>query len=426
MGYKNHMSKRIPIPCAIFDTVETIGEDLPNCVIDYLSILKIPEAMREYHLTQQFLASYAGSADTYTSYRREVERLLQWSWLIAKKPVVALNRNDIREYLDFSHSPPLSWIALQNFPRFKRSEGIKIQNKAWRPFVVRINKAKRRLGELPQKEDYQLASKSIQALFAGLSTYFNFLQQEEYVEANPIALIRQKSRYIQRQQTQKVTRKLSHLQWEYVIETAKQLVEKNKENERTLFLISAFYLLGLRISELAETPGRIPKMGDFAPDKHGLWWFSTVGKGNKMRDVAVPDAMLEALKRYRQSCGLTPLPIRDENTPLLHRQRGRGGLGTRQVRNLVQECFNQAIFALERASKQDEAMDLASATVHWLRHTAISSDIEFRPREHVRDDVGHENAATMDKYIDIDRLARHASAKNKPLIPLAKETENTP
>ncbi len=141
----------------------------------------------------------------------------------------------------------------------------------------------------------------------------------------------------------------------------------------------------------------------------------TVGKGNKIRDVAVPDTMMDILKRYRRYRDLTPLPTRDEATPLLAKQRGKGGLGTRQVRNLIQESFDVAIFKLKEDGKTDEANDLENATVHWLRHTAISTDIEDRPREHIRDDVGHENAATMDKYIDTDRFARHASAKKKSL-----------
>lgn len=414
------MSNKHPTPKAFFDTLETISEPMAACSEKYLHSLNIPNIEQEYHLSREFLASYTGSLDTFTSYRREVERLLQWSWLIAKKPLKELTRHDIRDYLEFSNQPPLSWIATQNYPRFCLKEGLKIHNPAWRPFVVRVKKVEKRLGNTPDKQNYQLANKSIQALLSGLSTYFSFLVQEEYIETNPIALVRQKSRYIQRQQTQKITRKLSHIQWEFVIQTAEQLAEKNSEHERTLFVMSAFYLLGLRISELAETPGRIPKMGDFAPDKQGLWWFSTVGKGNKIRDVAVPDVLLEILKRYRLGRGLTALPTRDEATPLLHRQRGRGGLGTRQIRNLVQECFNHAIYALEQQGKTDEALDLASATVHWLRHTAISSDIEFRPREHVRDDVGHENAATMDKYIDTDRMARHASAKKKLLKPTSR------
>ena len=85
--------------------------------------------------------------------------------------------------------------------------------------------------------------------------------------------------------------------------------------------------------------------------------------------------------------------------------------------------FDLAIHSLKQAGKIDEADDLATATVHWLRHTAISSEVEYRPREHIRDDVGHENPATMDKYIDTDRLARHQSAQGKHLKPSLHENK---
>jgi integrase len=214
-----------------------------------------------------------------------------------------------------------------------------------------------------------------------------------------------------------VTRKLSRLQWLHVIGAAEEMAREDPQHQRTLFLMTAFYLLGLRISELAYAPGRMATMGNFAPDKSGLWWYTTVGKGNKLRDIAVPDELLAALKTYRTSLNLPALPSREEPTPLLPKIKGKEGLGSRQIRNLVQNVFDNGIHALLRLGKKDEAEDLATATVHWLRHTAISSDVETRPREHIRDDVGHENASTMDKYIDIDRVARHHSAKHKQLKP---------
>ena len=57
--------------------------------------------------------------------------------------------------------------------------------------------------------------------------------------------------------------------------------------------------------------------------------------------------------------------------------------------------------------------------VHWLRHTGISDDVKRRPKEHVRDDAGHSSSATTDRYIDIEKRERHASAKKKKLRPLA-------
>jgi site-specific recombinase XerD len=411
------MSSTYPSPHPLFDTLENIAE-MPECLHEYLSSTKISDAKKEFTLCLEYLKSYGNSADTFTAYRREVERLLQWAWLVCKKPVKDINRNDIRDYLQFVNEPPKSWMGTKTVNRFIINDlGLRVANPEWRPFVVRISKVARRHGKEPVKSAYQLGNKSIEAIFACLSSLFTFLQQEQYLEINPISLIRQKKGYIQRQQVHKVTRKLSKLQWTHVITAAEQLAEQDPQHERTLFLMSAFYLLGVRISELAYVPGRIAIMGNFAPDKDGLWWFTTVGKGNKLRDIAVPDELLIGLKRYRQYLDLSPLPARDEATPLLPKQKGKNGLGARQIRNIVQEVFDLAIAQLLKAGKNDEAEDLATATVHWLRHTAISSDIEFRPREHIRDDVGHENPATMDKYIDIDRVARHHSAQYKKLKP---------
>ena len=52
---------------------------------------------------------------------------------------------------------------------------------------------------------------------------------------------------------------------------------------------------------------------------------------------------------------------------------------------------------------KDEAEQMMSATVHWLRHTGISDDVKTRPREHVRDDAGHSSDLITDKYIDTER-----------------------
>lgn len=414
---KNTGSERtLPIPQPLFDTLEN-NKTLADCVNNYLESLSIAAVKQEYHLCLEFLKSYANSKDTYTAYRREVERLLHWCWLICKKPLKEISRNDIRDYLHFVNSPPKTWMSTKIVDRFINVEGLRQPNPTWRPFVAKVSKVARRLGKEANKNNYQLSNKSIEAIFAILSSMFTYLQQEEYTDVNPVALIRQKKGFIQRQQTRKVTRKLSKTQWMEVITTAEEMAKKNTSHERTLFLMSAFYLLGLRISELAYGETRQATMGNFAPDKRSLWWYTTVGKGNKERDVAVPDELLTALKRYRTYLGLPPLPHRSEPTPLFPKLKGKRGLSTRQIRSIVQTVFDAAIDKLQTAGKIDEAEDLATATVHWLRHTAISNEVEYRPREHIRDDVGHENPGTMDKYIDIDRVARHQSAQSKPLKP---------
>src|SRR3990167_6479924 len=57
----------------------------------------------------------------------------------------------------------------------------------------------------------------------------------------------------------------SELQWQTVIDTAKKLAEKNPDvHERTLFIMSIFYSMYLRISELTSSDRWTPKMNDFA------------------------------------------------------------------------------------------------------------------------------------------------------------------
>lgn len=233
---------------------------------------------------------------------------------------------------------------------------------------------------------------------------FNYLLQEEYVSINPVALIRQKSKFIRKSQGPTKIRRLSELQWQTVIETAKKLAEKNPEaHERTLFIMSILYSMYLRISELTESTLWSPKMNDFSRDSDGNWWFTTIGKGNKERQIAVSEATLKALKRWRKYLNLSLLPSPADTSPLLPKAKGSGAIkSTNQIRKIVQYCFDQAIEQLNKDGFSEEAETLAEATVHWLRHTGISDDVKIRPREHVRDDAGHSSGATTDKYIDID------------------------
>lgn len=372
---------------------------------------------QDYELSKSFLLSYRGSEATFNAYRREVERLLQWAWLIQKKSMLALTRADIERYLDFCQSPPKAWIGTKNVPRFVVRNGISMANTEWRPFVVSVSKAEFKNGVTAQLSQYSLSERAIRELLAINSSFFNFMIQEGHLEANPISQMRQKSKFIRKQQTSMVIRRLSDLQWAYVLETAELMADEAPLiHERTLFIITALYAMYLRISELTSSSRWIPKMRDFHQDLDGNWWFTTVGKGNKERMISVSNHMLQALQRYRLHLNLTPLPSPSDMRPLLLKNKGTGAISsTRQIRSIMQNCFDRAIARMHESGFAQEAEQLQSATVHWLRHTGISDDVKIRPREHVRDDAGHSSSAITDKYIDIELRARHASAKSKPI-----------
>lgn len=409
----------IATPQPLFDTLDNLKDSLIRIdknVASYLGAADTDDAAEDYRHAIEFLYSYRGSPDTFASYRREVERLLQWAWFVNKDGLHALKRLEIERFIEFCQNPPLDWIGVKTVPRFINKEGLRAPNPAWRPFVVKSS----RHGGQPDARDFTLSAKALQAVFSILSSFFTYLVQEEYLDNNPVALIRQKSKYLRKQQHKAKIRRLTELQWAYVIETAELLAQQEPtQHERTLFIIQALYGMYLRVSELAASARWTPEMGDFHMDMDGNWWFTTVGKGNKERDISVSDDMLAALKRYRQYIGLPALPAPGETTPLIHKTRGRGAINsTRQIRNIVQGCFDTAVERLAKDGFEQDAQLLRAATVHWLRHTGISDDVKHRPREHVRDDAGHGSSAITDKYIDVEMRERHRSARKKPLKPI--------
>ena len=398
-------------PHALFDSLRHINaQHIP-------AALPVGYVRSDLEHALAFLRAYQGSQGTFNAYRRDVERLLHWCALIVDKSLAALKREDITAFITFCQKPPPQWIGCKKLARFIEQHGVRVAHPQWRPFVVTVSKLDHRRGIQPDLEQFSLGQGSVKELFAILSSFYQYLLQEEYVTANPVALIRQKSRFIRRTQSRPKIRRLSSLQWQYVIETvAEQAVQDPNKHERTLFIFSALYALYLRISELTATERWTPRMNDFFRDQDELWWFNTVGKGNKERQIAVSDAMLCALKRWRGHLGLSPLPSPADHSPLLPRTRGVGPIkSSNHIRRIVQQGFDAAIQALHRDGLGEEADTLQEATVHWLRHTGISDDVKIRPREHVRDDAGHSSGAVTDQYINVELCERYRSAWKKPI-----------
>lgn len=395
----------------LFDTSEFIKKQtLP---------LSYSESYQQNDFVQakSFLLNYMHVETTFNAYRREIERLLHWVWMVAKKSFRELKRIDIEAYIEFCQDPPLDWIGIKKVPRFIEKDAGRVPNPEWHPFVATVSKTEFKDGKLPNIKKYVLSPKALREIFTIIGSFYNFLIQEEYTESNPLLQIRQKSRYFRKTQGKPKIRRLSELQWNYVIETAEIMAQENPElHERTLFMLSALYGMYLRISELAASDRWMPKMEDFYCDADGLWWFITVGKGNKERHIAVSDNMLKALRRYRSYLNLTPLPIIGDKNPLFPKTKGKGPISSiSYIRKVVQGCFDRSIERLKSDDFHDEVASLQAATVHWLRHTGISEDVKIRPREHVRDDAGHSSSAITDKYIDIELRERHASARKKSL-----------
>lgn len=413
------MNPKRSAPTPIIDNLEHIGDpfrsshkvDVPECAVS------ITDTETDLRHALRFLASYDGSTATFNSYRRELERLLQWSWLIEEKSICSLQRDHIEAFIRFCLKPPIAWIGTKNVSRFKSVDGLRVANRDWRPFVITVSKSEHQDGEQADRSNYSASQASIKSTFTALSSFYGYLIQENAALNNPVGSIRQKNKYVRQVHTQAPVRRITAMQWDYVIETIEALAEVNPERyERSLFILNCLYAMYLRISELVADERSEPTMGDFRRDRDRNWWLHITGKGNKDRIVTVSDDMLASLQRYRKHLGLSPLPALNERTPLVAKTRGSGSItSTRQIRELVQECFDVALSRMKEDGLAEEAGELKSATVHWLRHTGISEDVKTRPREHVRDDAGHSSMQTTDRYIETDLRERHQSAKYKKM-----------
>ncbi len=408
--------RRAPIP--VFDTLNQVDPNqAPSTLTDLDTTVAGKTLKQDTYLVTRFLLSYDGSSATFNAYRRDIERLCQWSWLINESSVCILSREEIEQFIRFTLNPPKAWIGVKNVARFVNRDGKRAANPQWRPFVASVTKQAFESGVVPDNAHYTPSHAATKATFTALSSFYDYLQSETIIASNPVKAIRQKSKFIRKDQQAAVVRRLSNLQWDYLIDTAEQMANDDPhEHERTLFVISALFGMYLRISEIVTDERSAPVMGDFRADIDNNWWFHVTGKGNKDRTVTVSQEMLKALKRYRRFRALPALPAPNDMTPLIPKLKGSGPItSTRHIRLIVQRCFDAALARMTLDGMSDDAKELKASTVHWLRHTGISEDVKVRPREHVRDDAGHASMATTDRYIDSDRRERHQSARKKRL-----------
>ncbi len=403
---------KVIIPTPIFDN------NVDNSKFNLLHINQIPNIFEsDVELAYKFISQYIDNKSTYINYRKEIERLLNWAWIIAKKSILQLKRNDIENFIRFCQKPLESWIGTKTIARYITRENQRLPNTEWRPFIAKINKAETNKGKKAQKNEYSLSQKSVKSIFVIIGSFYTYLISENITETNPILQIRQKSKFIRKQQNNNKIPCLSETQWKCLISVTRKMADRNPQrHQRTLFIITAMYLMYLRISEFVANERWIPLMGHFYKDAKDNWWFTTVSKGNKQRQITVSEDMLEALKNWRHYLNLSSLPPPNDNLPLIPKHKGKGAVSSiRMLRQLIQECFDETTLELEKTGEKDEAAIMERATVHWLRHTGISDDINKRGRPiiHVRDDAGHASIATTDLYNDAILQARHLSGRKK-------------
>ena len=406
-------SKPFPLYPTYTDLIEFDESDYPE-ITHFLSN-NPPWYSTHWDWGKSFLL-YTGrnkSIHTYDRFRNEVEKFLLWAFLEKKSSIDELRKTDILEYIDFCWQPPISWIGFNNHERFTLANGYSHRNELWFPF--KIQAAKSQVNKDVDKKKYRPSQQTLTSTFTALIVFYNYLMSEELCYGNPAQIAKKDCKHFITDAQVKEIKRLTSQQWQYLLDTAVEMANENEKYERNLFVIAALKTLFLRISELSERENWQPTMGHFWQDENENWWLKIFGKGRKLRDTTVPSDFLPFLTRYRNTRGLSNLPSARENTVLVEKIRGQGGMSARHLRRLVQETFDQAFNKMKHYEGENKALKLKEASTHWLRHTGASMEIERgRALKDLSEDLGHASMATTDTiYVQTENKKRAESGKQR-------------
>ncbi|MFL9989017.1 tyrosine-type recombinase/integrase [Paraburkholderia sediminicola] len=350
-----------------------------------------------------WLARYADVPGTLATYRKEAERLLLWAIMQHGKPMSSLTHEDLLVYGHFLADPQPAWRWIMTV---RKKPGRASPD--WRPFAGPLSPA------------------SVRHSMTILNAMFAWLVDAGYLAGNPLSLTRRRGV----KAGPRVTRYLTHELWDAVRTTIENLpVGTDRERlhaARCRWLFTVLYLGGLRAAEIASIPmGAVFCRRDATGVERG--WIEVCGKGSKTRLVPASDELIAELARYRRTHGLPPTPHPGEARPLLLPLIGHEKpLSRGAIHLIVKEVFRLAAKRLRARGPEWHARAdlLASASAHWVRHTAGShmSDQQVDLR-FVRDNLGHTSLATTSIYLHAEDDARHQATQTRHRLGWGKPVE---
>ena len=236
----------------------------------------------------------------------------------------------------------------------------KINERIIRLFIVELN-------------DSNLNKTSISRKLSVLRGYFSFLNQQEIMDSNPLASIK----------NPKSNRKLPEIitldSFEKIL---KLLDEENKDNSDIQLIFELLYGCALRVSEVCNL-----NRGDIDLSRKSIRVF---GKGSKTRIVPFGDKSIAVYKNY-----ISNYPSVSQFVPLFTTKKGKR-IYPRYVARLVNKYLSKV-------------SDVSKKSPHVLRHTAATHMLDNgADLVGVKEILGHENLSTTQIYthVSIERLKK--------------------
>ncbi len=340
-----------------------------------------------------FLNEYKDSKETLRSYSKEIERLLLWCIHEAKVNISSLRRDHLIEYQDFlKHPTPKKIWCGPSVPRQTKNGFL---NENWRPFVK------------------GLSNSSISKALTILDSFFNYLVQSNYLIGNPLAVDRRRKKR-NKAKPRIIDRYLELDEINTVLDALCSYPTRDDKQKfqviRARYIILLLFYTGLRIAEAANH-----RMGNFL-QRENNWFLRVTGKGKKLREIPIPDELLDSLAQFRTNIGLSsPLPKFREKTPLIPMQNLQQSISARRIDQILRWAFNLGADSFE-PDEPRRASKLRSASAHWLRHSYVTYLLDSgAPLKVAQENAGHTDIGTTMHYRHVAQNDRHTATRSLSL-----------
>lgn len=385
-----------------------------------------------------WLERHQHSRCTHLNYSRIVERFYLWCVLIKRKPMSALVESDFQDYRQFLANPPADWI--QHGAALRASEH-------WRPFKGPVS------------------PNSMKLNFSVISAMLSALVTAGYLTANAVGSLLPAMRLPATRMN--IDRSFDEVQWKWIMRcwmeqyvrvgppagshaAAPLCLSEGVQDQsflraallrRLRLVLELGATTGLRLSELVST--RRAALQPELVDGRQVWILKVLGKGNREREILVPDDVVDLLAQHhrdlaqaeqhfgdhaaapdragssRESVSGSPVLIGALRPAPAQWTLDAQGLPQLQASGRIDRCRtlspNAASQSLKRflkhcasrARELDAPLDadrLAQASTHWLRHFFANTAAEdgVNPAA-LMSAMGHKSLQTTSVYLRTDR-----------------------
>lgn len=369
------------------------GQVLPTPLFPMAQHLALTRAKTDEEAVAIWLAK-CRSPKTFTSYKREAERLL---FFCRERGITlqTLAYEDLLAFSAFLLNPPPHWIS-ENQRKLPR------KHPGWRPMIGPLAPG-------PHRTALTIVRKLL-----------TWLKDAGYLQKNPGVLLE----LGRDDREEEITRYLPIEAFSFIDRAVEEMPSKSvpmlRQKTRARFLVSLYYETGIRLFEGAHAC-----MGDVVRDYQGHWWLNVIGKGSSIKKpVPVSERLLSDLKEYRVAFDRSPLPAPGDPEPLILKARKAKAAapGKTETDRVTEEGVSialKAIFgAAARLADADDHAGLAEllrqATPHWLRHSCMSHLIDDgTDLPTVQAIARHKSISTTGRYLHKRKDDIHAAVSRR-------------